>query len=86
MNGSGYIYFWRIQDGNGRIRVCQGAFAGLNVPFALADCDAALQTELSQKNINQPRQCPPPSNALLVNCDLVIREGVLVAVNVSKSS
>ena len=86
MNGSGYIYFWRMLDGNGRIRVCQGNFAGLNVPFALADCDAALQLELAQKGINQPRQCPPPDNALLVNCGFAIREGDVVAMNVSKSN
>jgi hypothetical protein len=86
MNGSGYIYFWRVQDGNGRIRVCQGDFAGLNVAFALADCDAALQADLALKGINQPRQCPPPDNALLVSFGFAIREGDVVAVNVSKSN
>jgi hypothetical protein len=84
MNSRGYIYFWRVQGGNGRIRVCQGDFAGLNVAFALTDCNATLQKELAEKGINQPRQCPPPDNALPVNFGFAIREGNVVAVNVSK--
>ena len=84
MNGSGYIYFWRVQDGGGRIRVCQGDFPGLNIAFALADCGDELQQELSQKGIQQSRQCPPPSDALLVSFDFAVREGGFVAVNVSK--
>lgn len=86
MNGSGYIYFWRVQDKGGRIRVCQGSFPGLNVAFDIIDCAPALQQELAQKGINQARQCPPPNNALLVSFDFAIRDGNVVATRVSKLS
>lgn len=46
MNNKGYIYFWRKDSDFGKIRVCSGDFAGLNVDFSINDCDDALQTKL----------------------------------------
>ena len=86
MDGSGYIYFWRKDDEAGNIRVCKGSFAGLNVAFAFADCDKPLQTQLRQININKKRQCPPPDGALLVNFDLKIDEGDMIATNITEAA
>jgi hypothetical protein len=80
--GTGYIYFWRAADGVGRIRVCSGSFADLNVPFEQQDCDAALQATLSGMNINRPRECPPPAGALRVRFGFIIRDGAMFATNI----
>ena len=82
-SGTGYIYFWRAADSAGRIRVCSGSFSGLNVPFLQQDCDAALQAALSGININRPRECPPPADALRVRFGLVIRDGAMFATDIS---
>ncbi|MEK7832520.1 MAG: hypothetical protein AAB401_15620 [Acidobacteriota bacterium] len=84
MSGKGYIFFWRNLDGKGRIRACQGSFAGLEPPFTLSDCDASLQLELALINIQQSKQCPPPPNSLRVQFDFGVSNGQLVAINVSK--
>jgi hypothetical protein len=85
MKGEGYIYFWRIQDGAGLIRICGGQFSGLNVAFPLEDCDKPLRKKLGESNINKKRQCPPPDDALLVTFDLTIVEGDMQATNVSEA-
>jgi len=85
---SGYIYFWRDSDGVGRIRVCEGSFAGFdmtnsNVPFEQQDCDAALRKRLNGININRPRVCPPPNDALSVKFNFTLRNGVIFATDLS---
>lgn len=86
MTGAGYIYFWRMEDDEGNIRVCKGQFSGLNVGFAFADCDKPLQKKLRGINVNKKRQCPPPEGALLVTFDLRVGEGDMVATGVSETS
>ncbi len=83
--GTGYVYHWRVADDVGRIRVCTGGFAELNVPFAGEDCDAALQNVLGQGNISRPRECPPPAGALRVSFSLEVRDGDMVATDVSQN-
>ena len=85
MQGTGYIYHWRVNDGVGRIRICTCSFADLNVPFSGQDCDAALRTVLSKGNISRPRECPPPDGALRVRFSLEVRDGNLVATDISQS-
>jgi len=86
MSGKGYIFFWRNQDAKGRIRVCQGAFPGLEPPFTLNDCDASLQLVLAEINIQQSKQCPPPPNVLRVKFDFGVDGGQVIAINVSKTT
>jgi hypothetical protein len=83
MQGTGYIYHWRTNDGVGRIRVCTGSFTNLNVPFSVEDCDAALRKVLKDGNISRPRECPPPADALRVRFSLEVRNGALTATNIS---
>ena len=86
MGGGGYIYFWRIQDAAGIIRVCSGQFTGLNAVFLQQDCDKSLRKKLAEININKKRQCPPPDGALLVTFDLTIVAGDMQATNVSEAN
>lgn len=85
MASKGYIYHWRTNDGVGRIRVCSGSFADLNVPFDGQDCDAPLRKTLKDQNISKERVCPPPDDVLLVTFDLTVQEGDLTATNISSS-
>jgi hypothetical protein len=85
MSGSGYIYFWRKDDEAGNIRICKGNFAGLNVAFAFAECSKSLQKILRQININKKRECPPPSDALVVKFDLAVDAGDMIATNISET-
>lgn len=86
MNNKGYIYFWRKDSDFGKIRVCSGDFAGLNVDFSINDCDDALQTKLRQINISRIRDCPPPSDALCVTCSFGVIDGDFMATNVSETT
>ena len=83
MASRGYIYHWRTNDGVGRIRVCSGSFADLNVPFDGEECDTALRKTLNGQNISKERVCPPPDNVLLVKFDLTVADGDLTATNIS---
>jgi hypothetical protein len=83
MASRGYIYHWRTNDGLGRIRVCSGSFADLNVPFAGEDCEATLKKKLDGQNISRERVCPPPNDVLLVKFDLTVQDGDLTATNIS---
>ena len=85
MASRGYIYHWRFNDNVGRIRVCSGSFANLNVPFVGEECDAALMKKLKDQNISKERVCPPPANVLLVTFDLEVQEGDLTATNISET-
>ena len=85
-SSTGYIYFWRAFDAVGRIRVCSGSFAELNVPFEQSDCDGALQKKLSTMNINRSRECPPPQGALRVSFGFTIRAGAMFATGISEIS
>ena len=83
MADRGYIHRWRNADGFGRIRVCSGDFADLNVRFKGEDCDSKLTKILQEQNITKERVCPPPDNVLLVSFDLTVVSGELFARNVS---
>ena len=85
MASRGYIYRWRTNDDVGRIRVCSGNFADLNVPFEGEECDAALKKKLDGQNITKERVCPPPDDVLLVTFDLTVQDGDLAATNISET-
>jgi hypothetical protein len=84
MTGTGYVYYWRHEQRKGRIRVCAGAYSGRNVDFEWDDCSAELRRTLGDRNIVRPRECPPPDGALCVRFGVDIRDGSLVAIEISE--
>lgn len=84
MDSRGYIYFWRKDNDFGKIRICSGDFAGLNVDFNLNECDDALQNKLKQFNISKIRECPPPNGSLCITCDFAVIEGDFMATGISE--
>lgn len=82
----GYIYFWRMNETIGKIRMCSGDFAGLNVAFSINDCDNALQAKLALINISRIRDCPPPNDSLCITCSFGVIEGDFMATNISETA
>ena len=59
-NGHGFIYWWRKDEGKGRIHVCSASPPENPVSFRGADIiDQALKDDLKTRNINTGKGCSP---------------------------
>lgn len=57
-NGNGFIYWWRKDEGRGRIHVCSASPPENPVSFRGADVtDQTLKDDLKSRNINTNKGC-----------------------------
>lgn len=84
-SGTGYIFQWVVDEVGGLIHICSGdRLVGNDVAFSFDECSEDLKAVLSNGNISDEVNCPPPRGTLRVRFDFDIQGGLDLAVNVRR--